>query len=108
MVERFALTRSAVEHFLFEWHPVFLGAPEVIAMRPALLEAAAQEPVAGAEYQYEGQQAAVELNLWADPALPGICESDPHPIRVARVELVEVFAAEVSSMFRSNRFCLFC
>ena len=77
-------------------------------MRPGLLEAVAPAPVGEAEYQYEAQQAAGELNLWADPALPGICESDLRRIRVASVELVEVFVAPVSSMFRSNRFCLPC
>jgi hypothetical protein len=35
-------------------------------------------------------------------------ESGPRRIPVARVELVEVFLASVSSMFRSNRFCLPC
>jgi hypothetical protein len=40
--------------------------------------------------------------------LRGIYESDLRPIRVAHVELVEVFLASVSSMFRSNRFCLPC
>ena len=64
-------------------------------MRPGLLEAVAQAPVVEAGYQYEGEQAVGELNLWADPALPGICESDPRRIRVACVELVEGFLASV-------------
>ena len=55
-------------------------------MRLGLLEEVAQAPVVEAEYQYEGEGAAGELNLWADPALPGICESDLRRIRVARVE----------------------
>jgi hypothetical protein len=40
--------------------------------------------------------------------LQGIYESDLRPIPVAHVELVEAFVASVSSMFRSNRFCLLC
>jgi hypothetical protein len=48
------------------------------------------------------------LNLAADPALRGIYESDLHRIPVARVELVEVFVASVSSMFCSNRSFLIC
>ena len=64
-------------------------------MRPGLLEAVAQAPVVEAEYQYEREQAEAELNSAADPALPGICESDPRRIRVACVELVEVFLASV-------------
>ena len=60
-----------------------------------------------AEYRYEAEQAEAESNLAADPALRGIYESDLHRIRVAHVELVEVFVASVSSMFRSNRFCCF-
>jgi hypothetical protein len=77
-------------------------------MCPGLLEEVAQAQVAEAEYQYEEQQAAGELNLWADPALPGICESDLRRIRVAPVELVEVFAALVIPMVRSNPSCLLC
>ena len=73
-----------------------------------VLEAVAQAPVVEAEYQYEGEQAEGELNLAADPVLRGIYESDLHRIPVARVELVEVFVAPVSSMFRSNRFFLLC
>jgi len=72
------------------------------------LGAVAQAPVAEAEYQHEGEQAEGELNLSADPVLQGIYESDLRPIPVAHVELVEVFVASVSSMFRSNRFCLLC
>ena len=60
-------------------------------MRLGLLEEVAQAPVVEAEYQYEGQQEEVELNLAADPALRGIYESGPHRIPAARVELVEVF-----------------
>jgi hypothetical protein len=77
-------------------------------MLPGLLEAVARVPVVEAEYQYEGERAAVELNLWADPALPGIYESDLRRIRGARVELVEVFPVSVGSTFRWNRFCLLC
>ena len=77
-------------------------------MRPESPEAVAQAPVVEAEYQYEGEQAKGELNLAADPALRGIYESDLNRIPVARVELVEVFVASVSSMFGSNRFCLLC
>jgi hypothetical protein len=54
------------------------------------------------------QQAEAELRLAADPVLRGIYESDLHRIPVAHVELVEVFVASASSMFRSNRFCLLC
>ena len=64
-------------------------------MRPGLLEAVAQEPVVEEECQCEGEQAAVELNWWAGPGLPRICESDPRRIRVARVELVEVLVVSV-------------
>ena len=71
-------------------------------------EAVAQGPVVEAEYQCEGEQAEGELNLAADPVLRGIYESDQRRIPVARAELVEVFVASVSSMFRSNRFCLLC
>ena len=74
----------------------------------SLLEAVAQAPVVEAEYQYEAEQAEGELNLAADPVLQGIYESDLRPIPVAHVECVEVFVASVSSMFRSNRFCLLC
>jgi hypothetical protein len=73
-----------------------------------LLEAVAQAPVVEAEYQHEGEQAEEELSLAADPALPGICESDLRRIPVAPVELVEGFVALVSSVFRSNRFCPPC
>jgi len=72
------------------------------------VEAAAQAPVVEVEYQYEEEQAEEELNLAADPALPGICESALRRIPVAPVELVEVFVALVSSMFRPNRFCRPC
>ena len=77
-------------------------------MRLGLLEEVAQAPVVEAEYQYEGEQEEAELNLAADPVLRGIYESDLRPIRVVPVELVEVFAAWVRSMFRLNRFCLLC
>ena len=77
-------------------------------MCPGLREAVAQAPAVEAEYQCEAQQAEGELNLAADPVLRGIYESDLHRIPVARVELVEVFVASVSSMFRSNRFFLLC
>jgi hypothetical protein len=72
------------------------------------LAGVAQAPVVEAEYRYEGEQAKGELSLAADPALRGIYESDLNRIPVARVELVEVFVALVSSMFRSNRFCVLC
>jgi hypothetical protein len=68
--------------------------------------AVARAPLVEEEYQYEGEKAEGELNLAADPALREIYESDPRPIRVAHVELVEVFVASVRSMFRSNRLCL--
>ena len=77
-------------------------------MRVGLLEEVAQAPVVEAEYQYEGQQEEAELNLAADPALREIYESDLRRIPVVPVELVEVFAASVRSMFRSDRFCLLC
>jgi hypothetical protein len=64
--------------------------------------------VVEAEHRCEAQQAEAELMLAADPVLRGIYESDLRPIRVAHVELVEVFVASVSSLFRSNRFCLLC
>jgi len=110
VVERFALTRSAVqwEHFLFAGRPVSLGVPEEIATRPGLLEAVAQAPVVEEEYPYEGEQAAGELNLAADPALRGIYGSDLRRIHVVPVELVEVFVASVIPKFRSNRFWLLC
>jgi hypothetical protein len=72
------------------------------------LEAVAQARVVAAEYLCEGEQAEGELNLAADPALREIYESDLHRIPVARVELVEVLAALVNSMFRSNRSFLLC
>jgi hypothetical protein len=77
-------------------------------MRLGLLEEVAQAPVVEAEYQYEGEQEEAESNLAGDPALRGIYESDLRRIPVAPVELVEVFVVSVSSMFRSNRFCLLC
>jgi hypothetical protein len=46
--------------------------------------------------------------LAADPGLREIYESDLRRIPVVHVELVEVFLASVSSMFRSNRFCPPC
>jgi len=74
----------------------------------ALPEAVAQARVVGAEYRFEAQSAEADLSLAADPVLRGIYESDLHRIPVAPVELVEVFAVSVRSMFRSNRFCLSC
>jgi len=73
-----------------------------------VLEAVVQVRVVEAEYQCEGEQAEGEVHLAADPALRGIYESDLHRIPVARVELAEVLAALVSSMFRSNRSFLLC
>jgi hypothetical protein len=110
VVERFAATGSAVqvENFLFDWRPVSLAAPEVIATYPGLREAVGQGPTVEAEHRCEAQEAEAELRLAAGPALRGIYESDLRPIRVAPVELVEVFVASVSSMFRSNRLCLLC
>jgi hypothetical protein len=64
--------------------------------------------VVEAEHRCGAQQAEAELNLAADPVLRGIYESDLRRIPVARVELVEVVVASMSSMFRSNRFCLLC
>jgi hypothetical protein len=77
-------------------------------MRLGLLEEVAQAPVVEAEYQYEGEQEEAELNLAVDPALRGIYESDLRRTPVVPVELVEVFAASVRSMFRSDRACLIC
>ena len=77
-------------------------------MCPGSPEAVAQAPTDAAEYRYEGEPVEAELNLAADPVLRGIYESDLRLIRVVPVELVEVFAASVSSTFRSNRFCLLC
>jgi hypothetical protein len=109
-VERFAAIGATVqvEHFLFDWRPVSLAVLEVIATCPGLREAVGQAPVVEAEHRCEAQQAEGELRLAADPALRGIYESDLRPIPVAHVELVEVFVASVSSMSRSNRFCLLC
>jgi hypothetical protein len=73
-----------------------------------LREAVAQAPTVEAEHRCEAQQAEAELNLAADPALRGIYESDQRRIPVAHVELIEVLVASVSSMFRSDRFCLLC
>ena len=110
MVEGFPANGSAVpvEYFLFDRRPVSLAVPEVIATRPGLREAVEQAPAVEAEYRCETQQAEAELRLAADPVLQGIYESDLHRIPVAPVELVEVSVASVSSMFRSNRFCLLC
>ena len=78
-------------------------------MRLGLLRVAvAQAPAVEAEYRCETQQVEAELSLAADPVLRGIYESDLRPIPVVPVELVEAFVASVSSMFRSNRFCLLC
>ena len=108
--ERFAATGPAVqrEPFLFALRSVSLSVLEAIATRLGLLEAVVQAPVVEAEYQYEEEQVEEELNLAADPALRGIYEFDLSRIPVARVELVEVFVAPVSSMFRSNRSFLLC
>jgi len=109
-MERFAATGSAVqlEHFLFDWRPVSLAVPELIATCPGLLEAVGQAPVVAAEYQYEGEQREGELNLAADPGLREIYESDLRRIPVAPVESVEVFVASVHSMLCPNRLCLLC
>src|SRR5438477_12422536 len=77
-------------------------------MCPGLQEAVVQARAVEAEYRYEGQQAEGELSLAADPVLRGIYESDLRRIPVVHAELVEVFVAWVSSMFRSNRFCRPC
>jgi len=61
-----------------------------------------------AEYRCEGQPVLAGLTLAAVLTLREICEPDLRPIPVAAVELVEVFVASVSSMFRLNRFCLSC
>jgi hypothetical protein len=110
VVERFAANGSAiqVEHFLFDGCPVSLGVPDVIATCLEVLEAVAQAPAVEAEHHYEGAQAEGELSLAADPVLRGIYESDLRPIPAGPVELVEVFVASLSSMFRSNCFCLLC
>jgi len=97
------------KRFLFDWRQISLAVPELIARRAALLPvAAALAPAVEAEYRYEGEQEEAELNLAADPALRGIYESDLRRIPVVPVELVEVFAASVGSMFRSDRSCLLC
>ena len=110
MVERFAANGSAVqvEHFFFDGCPVSLGVPDVIATCLEVLEAVAQAPAVEAEHHYEGAQAEGELSSAADPVLRGIYESDLRPIPAGPVELVEVFVASLSSMFRSNCFCLLC
>ena len=77
-------------------------------MRVALPEAAELAPSVEEEYRCEAQWAAEELSLAADRVLREICGSDLRPIAVAPVELVEVFVASMSSMFRLNRFCLPC
>ena len=82
--------------------------PEVIAMCLGLREGVAQAPAAVAELPCEAQPGAAVLSLRAVPVLREIYEFDLHRIPVARVELVEVFVAPVSSMFRSNRFCVLC
>jgi hypothetical protein len=71
-------------------------------------EAAEQAPRVEAGHQNEAEQAEVGLNLAAGPVLRGIYGSDLRRIRVARVELVEVFVALARLIFRSNRFCLLC
>jgi len=109
--ERFAANGLPVQRkrFLFDWRQISLAVPELIARRAALLPvAAALAPAVEAEYRYEGEQEEAELNLAADPALRGIYESDLRRIPVVPVELVEVFAASVRSMFRSDRSCLIC
>ncbi|PYK24856.1 MAG: hypothetical protein DME59_12000 [Verrucomicrobia bacterium] len=65
-------------------------------------------PGVEAEYRCEAQPAEAELRLAADPVLREIYESYLRPIPVAPVELVEVFVASVSSVFRLTRFCLPC
>ena len=77
-------------------------------MCPGLREAVAQAPAVEAEHRCEAQQAEAELRLSAGQVLQGIYESDLRPIPLAPVELVEVYLAPVSSMFRSNRSCLLC
>lgn len=77
-------------------------------MRLELQEAVAQARVVEAEYRCEAKQKEGELNLAADPALRGICESDLRRIPVAPVELVEVFVASVVPVFRLTRFCVLC
>jgi len=70
--------------------------------------AAARALTVEMEYRYEEEQAEGALNLAADRVLREIYESDLRPIPVAPVELVGVFVASVSSMFRLNCFCLLC
>ena len=78
-------------------------------MRVGLLPVvAAPAPAVEAERRCDAKPEEAESKSAADPVLRGICEFDLRPIRVARVELVEVFVASVSSMFLSNRFCLLC
>jgi hypothetical protein len=54
------------------------------------------------------KEGVADSSLPADPVPQGIYEFDLHPIRVAPVELVEVFVAWVPSMFRSNLFYVPC
>jgi hypothetical protein len=97
-----------VEGFPFDGHQVFVAVPEVIATHEGLPEVVAQAPGVEAEYLYEAQRAAAELNLEVDPVLREICGSDPHPILPARLELAEVFVASVVLASWSTRFCLPC
>ena len=110
LVERFAVNGSAaqVNGFLLERYRVSVVFPEVISTRALVSEAAEQALGVEAGYQNEAEQAEVELNLAAGRVLRGIYGSDLRRIRVARVELVEVFVALARLIFRSNRFCLLC
>ena len=71
-------------------------------------EADEQAPPVEAGDQHEAQQGKEELNLTAGQVLRGIYESGLRRIRVAPVELVEVFVALAGSVFRSNRSYLIC
>ena len=66
-------------------------------------EAVAQVPAVEAEYRCEAQPAEAVLSLQADLMLRAICESDLRLILPVRGELMGVFVAAVTSMFRLAR-----
>ncbi|HKS04377.1 MAG TPA: hypothetical protein VJR49_03395 [Chthoniobacterales bacterium] len=91
---------ARLERFLFQRRRILNVGPEVVETHQGLsLEAVAPVRRAEVEYPSEGQPAVVELNLEVGLMLQGIYESDLHPIRLALVELVVVFVAEVRSNF---------
>ena len=77
-------------------------------MGVVLLSAVVQRRRVEAEYRCVARPAEAGLRSGAVPVLREIYESDLRLIPVAHVELVEVSVAPVSSMFRSNRFCVLC